>query len=139
MKKLFNHYLSGFILFVISIALLVLTGWVGLAYTILTFLFRVRILGLLKGLNKLFLRMAVSIDQLGNVLMQELFNAILIKKESLDKFGSEDETISSVIGKNQKRGMLTGAGNALNWVLNKIDPGHSLNSIETGKRIGMNV
>lgn len=143
MKNFIKHYLSGFILFAISVFLMVLTGWLGLAYTIISYLFRFRLLELFRRLNKLFLQIAVAIDQLGNVMMQELLNAIFIKKASIDKFGSEDETISSVIGKNlgknQKGEMLTGLGKALNWLLNKIDPGHSLNSIEFGKRIGMKV
>jgi len=139
MINFFQQYFSGFILFIVSVVIMTLTGWLGLAYATLTLLLRFRLITLLKGLNKLFLQVAVSIDQLGNVIMQRIFNDLLIKKASPDKFGSEDETISSVIGKNQLSGMLTGLGRAINWVLNKIDSNHSLNSIEYGKRMGMKV
>lgn len=36
------------------------------------------------------------IDEIGNILCAEWFNKILIKKHSNNKFGIEDETISSV-------------------------------------------
>lgn len=139
MRPFFQNYLAGFVLLVIAIVLMILTGWIGLAYTILTFLFRLRLLDLLRGLNKLLLKMAVSIDQLGNVVMQELFNVIIIKKTSVDKFGNEDETISSVIGKNQLTNSLTKFGKFLNNILNALDRNHSLNSIESGRSVGMKV
>ena len=79
-----------------------------------------------------FRRLAISIDQAGNVVADDLFNLILIKN-SYDRFGNEDETISSVLGKNHKHNTLTYFGNALTTLLNAIDPNHTLKSIERSK------
>lgn len=76
-----------------------------------------------------FYAWALSIDQLGNVVCKELFNDALRKPKGVT-FGNPDETISSVLGKNKLTNTLTKAGRALDWVLNKLDPNHSINSIE---------
>ncbi len=46
------------------------------------------------------------------------------------KFGNEDETISSVLGKNERTQTLTGLGRTIVSFPNFIDPNHALNSIE---------
>lgn len=76
-----------------------------------------------------FYAWAISIDQLGNVVCKELFNDALIASLGVE-FGNPDETISSVLGKNKVQGTLTKTGKALDWILNKLDPNHSINSIE---------
>tara|TARA_B110001452_G_scaffold62418_1_gene49150 strand:- start:871 stop:1254 length:384 start_codon:yes stop_codon:yes gene_type:complete len=78
---------------------------------------------------KWFYAWAVSIDQLANVVCKDLFNSTLIKKSGCE-FGNPDETISSVIGKNKLKNNLTKTGTGLDWILNKLDPNHSINSIE---------
>jgi hypothetical protein len=70
-----------------------------------------------------------DIDQMGNVTMQDLFDEILITKDDYT-FGNVDETISSVLGKNERQFTLKGFGKALVKFLNFIDPNHALNSIE---------
>jgi len=75
-----------------------------------------------------FLNIAISIDQLGNVACQGLFNDVLIKKEGF-KFGNPDETISSVLGRNYQKNTLTYLGNGIRWILDKIQKGHCVNSI----------
>lgn len=82
-----------------------------------------------KGRRELLFKIAVSIDQLGNVVCSQLFNAVLINNEGY-KFGDEDETISSVLGKNKVRGTLSWLGLGLSLLLDKIDKNHSENSIE---------
>ena len=85
-----------------------------------------------KFFNKLddyFFDMAISEDQSGNTAMQILFNHIFIKKNGY-KFGYYDETISSVLGKNQRMGTLTNLGKGLNWLLGFIDKNHSIDAIE---------
>lgn len=84
----------------------------------------------LKAINDYFFRIAVSIDQLGNVIGGPFFNHCAIKPEG-DKFGSEDETISSVLGKNhinQPR-TLKLLGKSLRFYLDQIEPNHCVNSI----------
>lgn len=114
----------GLILFFTSVILLLTTGTLGLIYGVFVSLYR--------GYSKLgnyLLQIAVSIDELGNVIMQQLFNHLLIRKNGY-KFGNNKETISSVIGRNVKRKTLTKSGQLLNKTLNFFDEDHALNSID---------
>jgi len=70
-----------------------------------------------------FKRIAVSIDQLGNVMCAYLFNFILIKYDGY-QFGNEDDTISRVLGVNKKIDKLTKIGKFVATILNKIEPNH---------------
>ena len=79
---------------------------------------------LLNAVNTYLFKIAKSIDQLGNVVCVGLFDSILISKKSADRFGNEDETISSVLGKNKKAGTLTMIGKWLAWLLNRIEADH---------------
>jgi len=115
----------GLLLFLISIVLLVVTGPLGFIYGIFHSLFTKG----LRGLGEYLLKIAISIDQLGNVLMQHLLNLLWIKKRGY-KFGNRDETISSALGRNNKLDALTGFGKAIDKFLDFIDPNHSLNSID---------
>jgi hypothetical protein len=58
-----------------------------------------------------------------------LFNRYLITKDGY-KFGNPDETISSVIGKNERLQTLTSSGRLLNSILNRIEKNHAKKSIE---------
>ena len=82
-----------------------------------------------KGRANFLFKTAISIDQLGNVVGARLFNIALIKSNGW-QFGDPDETISSVLGKNKRLGLLKPLGRALDRLLDKIDKGHSINSIE---------
>ena len=79
--------------------------------------------------NKYFKDIALSLDQLGNVICQHLFNICLIKKTGY-KFGNPDETISSVLGKNYVNKTLTKVGYLLSLMLHKVDKNHVINSID---------
>lgn len=83
----------------------------------------------LKGVNKYFFKIAVCIDQSGNVVCSKLLDVVMIKSSG-HKFGNEDETISSVIGKNHQSNTLTYCGWGLYHLLNKIEKNHSENAIE---------
>jgi len=115
----------GILLFIISIILLVATGPIGIIYGFFYSLFTRSV----PGIGEYFLEIAISIDQLGNVMMQHFLNLILIQKIGY-KFGNRDETISSVIGKNLENDTLTAFGKFLNKILDALDPNHSLNSID---------
>ncbi len=117
--------LIGVALFLISIILFILTASFGLVYGILYSLYKKG----LRGISEYLLKIAISVDQLGNVLMQHLLNLLWLKKGAY-KFGNRDETISSAIGRNKKLGLLSGFGRLIDNVLDKIDPNHSLNSID---------
>ena len=115
----------GILLFLISIILISITGPLGLIYGFFHSLFSRG----LKGIGAYFLQIAISVDQLGNVLMQHLLNILWVKKGRYN-FGNRDETISSALGRNKRLGTLTGFGNGIDKLLDFIDPNHSLNSID---------
>ena len=71
---------------------------------------------------------ARSIDVFANVEASELFNDTLIKSGGY-KFGNRQETISSVLGKNQRDNKLTRIGDGLRIILDCIEPAHCLLSI----------
>ena len=77
-----------------------------------------------------FRRLAYSLDQLGNVIADDMFNWMLIKADEPDSFGNPDETISSVLGKNERAGNLTILGVWLKTILHWFDENHSIKSIE---------
>lgn len=79
------------------------------------------------------LNLATAIDQYGNSLCSYLFNQLLVKKTGdvfPYKFGNIDETISSCIGKNKVQGTLTGLGRFVDYVLDLLEPDHSIKSID---------
>ena len=117
--------LIGLLLFLISLILLFTTGILGFVFGFFQQLFTKG----LRGVGEYTLKIAISIDQLGNVVLQHLLNLLWIKKEGY-KFGNRDETISSVLGKNKQLNMLTGFGKGIDKALDFIDPNHSLNSID---------
>ena len=119
----------GFLLFIISIVLTIITVPFGIAYTVIKLVSKFKFGILIRISNGYFFKVALAIDQLGNVAMQDLFNDIFILKVGY-KFGNEDETISSVLGKNERMQTLTGLGKSIVNFLNFIDPNHALNSIE---------
>ena len=115
----------GLLLFCISIVLIIFTGPLGLIYGFLHTLFTRGFI----GIGEFLLKIAISIDQLGNVIMQHLLNLLWVKKGGY-KFGNRDETISSALGKNKQKNTLTGFGKSIDKILDIIDANHSLNSID---------
>tara|TARA_B100000927_G_C16400551_1_gene443184 strand:- start:420 stop:809 length:390 start_codon:yes stop_codon:yes gene_type:complete len=81
-----------------------------------------------KMLTVWFYRTAREIDLFANVVGAEFWNAVFITNGGY-KFGNPKETLSSVLGKNQRDKTLTLLGDALRWVLDRIDEDHCLNSI----------
>ena len=79
--------------------------------------------------GKYLYKIALGIDQLGNVVCARLFNFFLIDLDGY-QFGNEDETISSVIGKNKQANTLTLFGMLLDVILEKIDKNHTIDAIE---------
>lgn len=72
---------------------------------------------------------AITIDKLANREFRTLWNKKL-RTESGYKFGAENETISSALGKNQRDGTLTKSGKSLVKVLDFFEKDHCLKSIE---------
>jgi len=71
---------------------------------------------------------ARSIDVFFNVIGADIMIDTLIKKGGY-KFGNQKETISSVIGKNDRMGTLTRLGIFLRWLLDKIEEDHCKDAI----------
>jgi len=143
-------FITNVTLFVISIVLLTIFSGIGIITSITQILF-------FKASTKYFRDCAVTIDVLGNIICQHLFNAILIKQNSKNKFGILKETISSVVGKNILTSQSTFhkvyyifkirnvkfltfgifwysdlrfLGNVLANILDKLDKNHCLKSID---------
>lgn len=115
-----------FILFLLSFILVAIFTPLGFI-TVIIYSFLNWNKGILKDY---FHNLALSLDQFGNVSMQRTFNFLFIKNKSKHKFGDPDETISSVLGKNQKAGTLIYLGKRLVALLDYLDENHSIKSIE---------
>lgn len=80
-----------------------------------------------EGLDDLILyfkKVAISIDQLGNVSGFKKLDFVFIRPSTGYPFGDEDETISYALGENHKLGTLRPMGKLLYNLINTIDPGH---------------
>lgn len=84
----------------------------------------------LQPLSKALLMTAIGIDIAGNGWCAPLFNAVLIRKWSKHKFGTEIETISSVLGKNKLDNTLTLMGWGVANLLDRLDENHVIKSIK---------
>ena len=77
-----------------------------------------------------FLDTAINIDRFGNREFRFSLNKYLIHEDSANRFGDFRETISSVLGKNQRGGTLTKFGIVICKVLDFIDKDHCKKSIQ---------
>lgn len=116
------NQLMGVLLFVISVILTILTVPVAIIIGTIFTVFK-------WNFGEYYLQMATSIDQLGNVALQHITNYLCITDVGYP-FGDRDETISSVLGKNQRDGTLTNFGKFIVRLLDFLDPNHSLSSID---------
>lgn len=117
--------MKGLVLFIVSIILISIVYPIGVLYSVVLTFFKSGY----SELDKYLFRCALANDQHGNTYLAKLFNDILIKKGG-HKFGDPDETISSVLGKNQLSDKLSFAGRILNKILSKIEKDHSIKAIE---------
>lgn len=82
-----------------------------------------------KRLDGYFREEAVAIDRFGNSQYRSLFNAWFVADGGYPH-GNINETISSVLGKNEYFGKLTKTGKVLVSILNFIDKNHCAKSID---------
>lgn len=114
------------LLFLIATVLLITTAPIGILFALV----RQLVFSKVKLLSIYLLEVALVFDQAGNVVMQHFLNFTLLKKSSKAYlFGNKNETISSVIGKNNITGTLNIVGQWTDAFLNFIDDRHSLDSI----------
>lgn len=85
----------------------------------------------LKYWGNLLYQVNIGIDQIGNVLLGEFLNNYLVTSP-IHKFGDVDETISYVLGKNEK--VLTKLGRLIYNILEFLDPGHMEKAIKAKEK-----
>jgi len=107
----------GFLLLIIALLLSWVLFPLGWAYSLITLRLK------WNRLNDYALTIALSLDQMGNVVLSNLMNDVLIEKGGY-RFGNPDDTISAVLGFNKKIGMLKKGGKLLASLLNKLDANH---------------
>ena len=73
---------------------------------------------------------AINIGRFGNREFRFSLNKYLILEKSPDRFGNIEETISSVLGKNQLSNNLTSFGNVIANILDIIEKDHCKKSIK---------
>ena len=79
--------------------------------------------------NEALFKYAFGVDQMGNSVCYLLFNDLFLVDKSIYPFGSSDETISSVLGRNKLQNNLSTIGKGLDKLLDTIDKNHSIKSI----------
>lgn len=72
--------------------------------------------------------LALGLDQIGNAVCRDMFNRLLIEEDGY-KFGKVQETISSVLGKNQMLDTLSLWGLILVSILDLFERNHCIKSI----------
>jgi 8-oxo-dGTP diphosphatase len=115
--------LTNIILLIIAIILSAVLFPIGWVYSMITL--KVNI----KKLSFYIITVALSIDQLGNVIMSQLFNHLLITKKGY-RFGDEDDTVSYVLGRNQATNNLKLLGRWLANILDWIDKDHCKKAVK---------
>lgn len=80
-------------------------------------------------LTKIWYICAEAIDLIGNVVCRDLFRIVLIKK-AWYRFGVRKETISSVLGKNERSWTLKRPWKILVTILDLIEKDHCKKSIK---------
>jgi hypothetical protein len=78
--------------------------------------------------NGYFKSTAINIDKFANSEFRSMWNKTL-RTEKGYHFGDGRETLSSALGKNERDNTLSNTGEALVYMLNKIDENHCIKSI----------
>ncbi len=142
-----KNLLHSLILLIVALALALVLLPLGLLWTIIEIVVRFLYfcllgLGFLKPrwkngagtkglwyLSSIIRSIAIWIDQIGNSVCRDLFNRCLITS-SWYKFGKVQETISSVLGKNQETWTLTCLWVIIVKLLDTLDKNHCKDSIQ---------
>lgn len=113
MKKL-----SGLIFYAIGTLLIVLFTPLGFLYTALRNICFLKFSDWIKQIQNYFLVLVVALDQYANVMMKDLFDAIVIKQGYKGySFGNPDDTIGYVVRQNKKRESLTFFGKFIQLII----------------------
>jgi hypothetical protein len=121
------------ILFFVALALVTALGVPSVVFSLFYLMYAFGLKDGFKAFERMFLKLAISLDQFGNVVCGVPFQLIFTKYEHKDVylFNDEDETVSYVLAVNQKRGTLTKVGVFMCWLLDFLDPDHMMKAILT--------
>lgn len=119
----------GLILYIVALFLRPIIITSGIVYGLFKSFHRIHWKQGFKNADNKFFVMAFSIDQYGNAVCKELFNATLIRPASRFPFGKIDQTISAVLGLNQRDEWLTGTGRFVVKALDFFDKDHCFKAI----------
>lgn len=123
----------GFILFIVAVLLTSVLTLVSFIFTPIYYIATLKWKSGVKELNKWFYKLALSIDQFGNVSCSKTLQVLLTKPVN-HSFGDEDSTVSYVLAKNKELGSLTLLGRIIGNILDFIDKDHLAKAINN-KRI----
>lgn len=155
--KIFGKLLLNLFLVIIAVTLLYFLLIPSIVIMLFVSFFKTKIGDGFNNVSHYLRKVAISVDQLGNVVASSLLNVTLITYDGY-KFGNPDETISGVLGKNEivrevvnfgtldvldypiyeTKNTLTWLGLGVNWILSKIESNHSINSIESDENNNVN-
>lgn len=123
----------GVLLFFVALFLAIVLAPLGVAASVVILIIQATkhrfLYTFFKFTNDMFMQGGIAIDVFGNVFFKHLFNWALRHKVGY-MFGKQGETISSVLGKNQRDNTLTKTGKGLALLLDTIDPNHCFKSIK---------
>ena len=135
-RKRMRKLIKSLVLFLIAGALSVILLPLGIIWTVGEILVRIFSSSQKKSafsksiwfLTATLHSLALWLDQIGNAVCRDMFNRLLIEEGGY-KFGKVQETISSVLGKNQLLDKLSLTGRALVVLLELFEEDHCLKSI----------
>ena len=119
----------GFVLFIVAIILTTVTTVLSMVVTPIYYIITFRWISGFKTLDRWFYKMALGLDQFGNISNRETLQVVLAKKGG-HKHGDEDDTVSYVIGRNKYLGKLTRFGKGIERILNLCESRHVEIAIE---------
>ena len=123
--------ISNLFLFFIAMSLAIIIIPIGIIVAGIYLMIKFDLELLYKYFSRLFYYTAFSIDKIGNYACAVLFNlTLLIKNESVYRFGKEGETISYALGKNYMSKNLNWLGRMLCRVLDLFEKDHVVKTIQ---------
>ena len=135
-RKRMRNLIKSLVLFLVAGALSVVLLPIGIIWTVGEILVRIFSSSQKKSaftksiwfLTATLHSLALWLDQIGNAVCRDLFNRLLIEQDGY-KFGKVQETISSVLGKNQMLDTLSLWGWILISILELFEEDHCIKSI----------
>lgn len=113
----------GFILFIVAIILTSVTTVISMIITPVYYIITFKWITGVKTLDRWFYKMALGLDQFGNISNKETLQVLLAKKDA-HPHGDEDDTVSYVIGRNKYKRKLTRFGKVIERTLNLCQRQH---------------